>query len=85
MTILIYHGKHGDEYYLADTPAQLEAAQRQLFKQLDDWHCYDDEDADHLARARSGKIRAIRGILESRCCYEYEGWELEEAVDPCAS
>jgi len=78
-SVLVYHGKHSDEYYLVDTPARLEAAQRRLFEQLDQWGCYTDEDANHLAMARSGNIRAIRGILQSRTCYEYEGWEIEEA------
>jgi NTP pyrophosphatase (non-canonical NTP hydrolase) len=32
-----------------------------------------------LAAARGGNIRAIRGILQSRTCYEYEGWEIDEA------
>jgi hypothetical protein len=85
MKILVYHSKYDSDYYLVDTPARLEAAQRQLFAQLDEGSCYDDEDASHLAQARRGKIRAIRGILESRRCCEYEGWEIVEVVDPCTS
>ena len=42
MRILIYHGKHGDDYYLVDTPERLEAALQRLFQQLDDWGCYDE-------------------------------------------
>jgi 2-phospho-L-lactate guanylyltransferase (CobY/MobA/RfbA family) len=36
MKILVYHSKYDSDYYLVDTPARLEAAQRQLFAQLDE-------------------------------------------------
>jgi len=82
MRILIYHGKYGDEYWAADTPERLEAAMRKLFTRLDEWHCYED-DEEGIAEARAGDIRAIKRILQRRQDYEYEGWDLEEAIDPC--
>ena len=82
MQILIYHGKYGDEYWLADTPERLEAAMRKLFARLDEWHCYED-DEEGIAEARAGNIRAIKWVLQRRQDYEYEGWDLEEAIDPC--
>ncbi len=85
MQILIYHGKHGDEYWLADTDKQVNAAMRKLFTRLDEWGCY-VEDKTHsltLAKAREGDPRCIRHILESRRDCEYEGWDLEEADGPC--
>lgn len=80
--VLIYHGKYGDEYWLVDTPERLEAAQRKLFAQLDEWGCY-EEGEDHLTEARAGDAKAIRWILEIHQRYEYEGWDIEEAFDPC--
>jgi len=84
MRILIYHGKCGDEYWLADTPERLEAAMRNLFTRRDEWHCYED-DEEGIAEARAGDIRAIKWILQRRQDYEYEGWDLEEATDPCTN
>lgn len=81
VSILVYHGKHGDEYWLADTPERLEAAQRQLFKRLDGWHCY-DSDEEGVTEARAGDIRAIRWLLNRHNGYEYEGWGIEQATDP---
>jgi hypothetical protein len=80
--ILIYHGKYGDEYWLVDTPARLEAAQRNLFSRLDEWHCYED-DEEHITQARAGDIKAIRWMLDTHQTYEYERWNIEEAFDPC--
>ena len=82
MRILIYHGKHGDEYWLADAPEQMDAAFRKLFARLDEWGCYEDH-AEGMAQARAGDIRAIKSILHRRQDYEYEGWDIEEALDPC--
>jgi len=79
--ILVYHGKHGDDYYLVDAPERLEAAQRQLFKQLDDWHCY-DSDEEGVPEARAGDYRAIRWLLDRHNGYEYEGWDIVQATDP---
>ena len=82
MRILIYHGKHGKDYYLVDTPERLEAAMRQLFQQLDDCGCYEDDEQD-VAEARSGNIKAITWVLKRHAGYEYEEWEIIEAIDPC--
>ena len=82
MRILIYHGKHGKDYYLVDTPERLEAAMRQLFQQLDDWGCYEDDEQD-VAEARRGNIKAITWVLKRHAGYEYEEWEIIEAIDPC--
>jgi GTP cyclohydrolase I len=82
MEILIYHGKHGDEYWLADTPERLEAAMNELFARLDNWGCY-EHDEENVAEARDGDIEATNRVLTRHRDYEYEGWELEEAVDPC--
>lgn len=85
MNILIYRGKYGDEYYLVDTPERLDAALRQLFKQLDDSGCYQDGSAracDMLTKARAGDIRYIKAILDSRNGYEYEDWDIIQATDP---
>ncbi len=81
MRILIYHGKHGDEYMLADTTERLRAALKRLFKMLDEMGCYEGE--EYLEDARNGNDQALRFILMSRKDCEYEGWDLEEAIDPC--
>ncbi len=85
MQILIHHGKHGDEYLLADTPERLSAAMRHLFNLFDELGCYAEDEVRSLtlAKAREGDARSIRYILESRRDCEYEGWDMEEAVDPC--
>ena len=84
VTILVYHGQHGDQFWLTDTPERMEAAQRKLFTQLDDvWTCY-DSDQERLDEARAGDIEAIRFILETRRNDEYEGWDIEAALDPLA-
>jgi hypothetical protein len=82
--ILIYHGKHGDEIYLANTPERLAAAQKELFNSLDDQGCYwgcGDNSTKMLAEARDGDPRAIQYTLEARQDYEYEAWELVNAID----
>lgn len=84
MKILVYHGKFGDDYWLADTPEQQEAAFKKLFQGLDSFGFYNyDSDYETVAAARQGDRKAIRRILESRCHYEYEKWDLVEVTDPC--
>jgi hypothetical protein len=83
MQIMIYRGKYGDEYWLADTHDQLKAAMRKLFTFLDGWQCYSNDVG--LKEAREGDIRAISRILEARRLYEYEEWQLVEVVDPCTN
>jgi hypothetical protein len=81
--LLIYHGKYGDEYWLAYTPERLEAAMQKLFTRLDEWRCYEDDEQNIVFRARAGDARAIRWLLDRHNGYEYEGWDLEKALDPC--
>ncbi len=85
MRILIYHGKHEDQYWLADTPERLEAAMRKLFVELDELGCYAEDEFRSLAieKAREGDARCVCHVLESRKGCEYEDWDLEEAYDPC--
>ena len=87
MRILIYHGKHGDEYWLADSSEQLNAAMWRLFTILDEQGCYIEAETHSftLRMARAGNSRCVRSILESRKGCEYEDWDLEEAYDPCTS
>jgi len=82
MQILIYHGKHGNQHWLADTDERLNAALRILFQQLDEWGCYDDS-VEGIHEARVGNIGTIKRILTRRSACEYEEWDLEEVVDPC--
>ena len=78
--VLIYHGKHGDQLWLIDTPARKVGAMKALFKQLDEDGCYEDDvDADWLTAARQGSYSAVKRILESRNGWEYESWEIEIA------
>lgn len=78
--ILVYFGKHGNTYWLVDTPARKRAAMRELFDLLDEEGCYQDEDEEHLAACRQGKPRAIEGMLYSRQSAEYESFEFEYAT-----
>ena len=83
--ILVYRGKHGDQFWLADTPERMDAAQRELFKQLDDLHCYSAYDRQlqrTLVHARDGDIQAIRSVLNSRNGCEYESWDIIAALIP---
>ena len=80
--VLVYHGKHGDEYWLVDTPARRDAAFRALFKMLDDFHCYAGGGAkfrEMLGKASNGDTQCVKAILESRFGYEYEGWDIVQA------
>jgi len=79
MKILVYHGKYGDEYWLANTPEQKITALKRLFTFLDSMGCYEGE--ENLAQAREGNKAAIIGILNSRACCEYESWDIVEAIE----
>ena len=81
MKILVYYGKHGDEYWMADTPEQLEAAMRGLFASLDECDYYEDE--DHAEKAREGDLETIKCILYRHSDREYEQWDIKEARNPC--
>ena len=81
MKILIYYGKHGNQYWMADTARRLDGAMRQLFDQLDEFHCYEEvEDCNEamLRAAREGDIGVIRRLLDAHNGAEYETWEIEE-------
>lgn len=80
--MLVCEGKYGTAYYLADTPARTVQALTAFFNQQDENGYYRDEDRKHLALARAGNMRAIKGILGSRQCYEYEEWSFEEIEVP---
>lgn len=78
LKILIYRGKHGDAYWLADTLTRAAQAREALFRQLDEMGCY-ESDQEKLAEARTGDTEAIEFILECRKGYEYEDWDYEYA------
>ena len=78
MRILVYNGKHGFAFWMADTPARAAKAREALFKILDEMGCYLNEKLP-LEKARDGDERAIEIILEHRKGYEYETWRYEEA------
>lgn len=81
LRILVYQGKHGDQFWLADTPTRAAQAREILFRQLDEMGCYEDDEG--LEEARAGNIRAIAIILDQRNGYEYEGWRYEHIDVPC--
>jgi len=81
MRILIYYGKHGEQYWLADTKKRTQQAQRALFDQLDAEGCYED-DEPFLEMAREGDPEVIDCILTSRQTCEYECWDYEELIVP---
>ena len=79
--ILIYHGKHGDQHWVANTAEQAATAREALFRQLDEEGCYEGEDAELLEKAREGNINCIEHILRYRRLCEYEGWDYVVAMD----
>ena len=76
LTILVYRGKHGDAYWLADTLTRAAQAREALFRQLDEMGCY-ESNLKLLEEARAGDAKAIEFILECRRGYEYEDWDYE--------
>jgi NTP pyrophosphatase (non-canonical NTP hydrolase) len=80
--MLVCEGKYGPSYFLADTPARTVQALTAFFKRQDEKGYYSNEDKTHLAKARTGNMQAIKGILDSRQCYEYEEWSFEEIEVP---
>ncbi len=126
--ILIYHGKHDNQYYDISTPKLESSSYKTLFKELDeDWGFYDDlkddselkESETRLAelksvdvsklpksvrekldpkeiseleheigskkdemslyeKAKSGDVKSIKQLLDSRSDYEYEGVSTSE-------
>ncbi len=75
--IIIYHGKHGDVFWLADTRLRAAEARKKLFRQLDKNGCYAREGINLLGSAREGDDRAIEIILLERAYCAYERWEYE--------
>ena len=57
MRILVYHGKHEDQYWLADTPERLEAALRRLFTELDELGCYAEDEFRSLTLEKARERR----------------------------
>jgi len=83
LRILVYHGKHGDEYWLADTPTRAMQAREILFNRLDEQGFYEFDEDGLLPKARSGDAQAIEIILDSRNGCEYESWHYEDIEVPC--
>ena len=80
MRILVYKGKHGYEYWMADTPERAAGARAELFEMLDQDGCYEYGVHDKLLLlAREGCPASIVNILHNRNGYEYETWSYEEA------
>lgn len=79
--ILVYYGKHGDQYWVANTSEQAAKAREALFRQLDEEGCYDGEDIEFLKKARTGDIQHIAVLLGSRRECEYERWAYIVAMD----
>jgi len=82
MKILVYHGKHGDEYYDISTDTLRGNAYRALFDRLGGRGFYDDSDPDEAERelfdlAAAGDERAVIKFMQRRSGsgYEYEGIE----------
>lgn len=82
LRMLAYRGKHGDQYWLADTPTRAVQARKTLFRQLDGMGYYED-DEDNLEQARAGNVQAIEIILDRHNGYEYENWRYEHVEIPC--
>lgn len=79
MTILIYHGKHGEEYYNISTPALCRGAFRHLFDELGAEGFYDcsepnERELELFNRAVRGDDDAVMEFIELRSNegYEYE-------------
>ncbi len=82
LQILIHHGKHGDSFWLADTPIRAAQAREALFNMLDEQGYYELDEEELLEKARAGDKRAIEIILDSRQGCEYESWEYEHIEVP---
>lgn len=81
MKILIWHGKHGDEYFDASDENK---ALKFLFTIIDKtYKYYDSEYMDSYCtnlyeKAKAGDMAAIKRFLCERSLHEYEGWEFED-------
>jgi len=83
MKILIYRGKHEDEYFDISTDELRRGAYRHLFDQLGGAGYYDcsDPESKELAlfnRATEGDDVALIQFMKLRSRYAYEGIEEQE-------
>lgn len=83
LRVLVSHGKYGDTYFLADTPARIGQALKAFFHQQDEEGYYEDEvKKDLLEAARNGDITAVKQILDERQYCEYEEWGFDVILVP---
>jgi len=80
MKILIYHGKHGDEYFDISTDPLRRCAYRHLFNQLGGEGYYDEPDPDSrelklFNAAVAGDDEGLIMFMRLRKDYDYEGIE----------
>lgn len=78
MQILIYHGRGGDIYWLADTSFHRTCARKALFNYLDHMGCYDSRAGTMFDEARKGNATAVTMVLEKYRGFEYESWDYAE-------
>lgn len=86
MKILVYHGKHGDEYYDISTDHLRGNAYRKLFDVLGGAGYYDgpDPDSEELElfdKAAAGDEEAVVKFMQVRSDLQYEYERLEE-IEP---
>lgn len=80
--VLIYEGKHGDQHFLAHDHDELDRAFLKMFQLMDSQSFYDGDDDELIVLARNGDAKAARAICNMRSDYEYEGFRIEEAIEP---
>jgi len=85
--ILIYHGKHGDEYFNISTDSLRRGAYRHLFDQLGSVGYYDDPDPDSTElelfnKATIGDDRSVIKFMQVRNDLGYEYERIEELDVP---
>lgn len=82
MKILVWYGKHGEEYFVASDERK---ALKFLFTIIDEEYGYyepeymDKEDVALYEKAKTGNVRDIHRFMLSRNGHEYEGWEFHNA------
>jgi hypothetical protein len=94
MKILVYKGKHGDQYYDASTPEKELASYAAIFAQLYEWGYYGDDQVEVSTRRGKREFYEIADVLanqnlakevlttRSSVGYEYEIIEVEHLIDP---
>ena len=83
MKLLILKEKHGDRYFSYTTQAELHLIARFVVAEHNEEGYYDDEErVKVLANLNRVTLHddgeAALRVLEARCTYEYEGFELDE-------